>query len=174
MERITKISDKYIGLIEKWEGLKLKPYKCSAGIWTIGLGSTYYEDGKRVTEKDPAITKERAFEIFKHAASIMEKQVDASTVDTINQNQFDALFDFVYNAGYGSLKASSFLKKVNVNPNDPTIRENIMMWVYGGDGTKNGVDDDGDGLIDEAGEKKKIQGLVNRCKNRADLYFGLI
>lgn len=174
MQKITHISDKYLGLIEKWEGLKLSPYKCPAGIWTIGLGSTYYEDGKKVASTDKPITKERAFEIFKHAAATMEKQVDASTVDTINQNQFDALFDFVYNAGYGSLKSSSFLKKVNINPNDPTIRENIMMWVFGGDGSRNGVDDDGDGKIDEAGEKQKLKGLVNRCTNRANLYFGLI
>lgn len=37
-------------LIRKYEGCKLVSYKCPAGIWTIGWGTTYYPDGKSVKE----------------------------------------------------------------------------------------------------------------------------
>ena len=46
------------------EGLKLKPYLCSAGVPTIGIGSTIYPDGTRVTMLDKEITEEQANEYF--------------------------------------------------------------------------------------------------------------
>jgi len=174
--KITKVSNDFIKHVELFEcggdvTKYLKPYKCPAGVWTIGMGNTFYEDGKKVAPNDPAITKERAYAIFRVAIAYFEKQVDAYTTDAVNQHQFDALVDFAYNAGVGSLKASTLLKKVNINPNDPSIANEFMKWVFGGDGTKNGVDDDGDGLVDEAGEKKKLNGLVRRRQSEVDLYF---
>ena len=174
--KVTKVSEGFIHHVEKFEcggdvTKYLKPYKCPAGIPTIGYGNTFYEDGTKVKLTDPTITKERAIAILKKAMDYFEKQVDAYTTDSVNQNQFDALVDFAYNAGVGSLKSSTLLKKVNTNPNDPTIANEFMKWVYGGDGTHNKKDDDGDGLIDEPGEKQKLGGLVNRRKAEAELYF---
>ena len=60
-----KLDKNGYNLITKFEGLKLKPYLCSAKIPTIGYGNTYYPDGKRVTLLDKEITKEYAFEIFR-------------------------------------------------------------------------------------------------------------
>ena len=47
--KITKVSKKGLDLIKKFEGLKLKPYLCSAGVPTIGYGNTLYENGKKVS-----------------------------------------------------------------------------------------------------------------------------
>ena len=41
------ISQEGIALIKKFEGLKLNPYLCSAGVPTIGYGNTFYENGKK-------------------------------------------------------------------------------------------------------------------------------
>ena len=35
-----KCSQEGLALIKKFEGCKLKAYKCSAGVWTIGYGHT--------------------------------------------------------------------------------------------------------------------------------------
>ena len=34
------VSDKGLALIKQFEGLKLKAYRCPAGVWTIGYGWT--------------------------------------------------------------------------------------------------------------------------------------
>lgn len=171
MTKITKTGQEGIDLIKKYEGFRAKPYLCPAKVPTIGYGATYYSDGKKVTMNDKEISEPDAVKLLMEMLVTYEKSVDTFCVDTVTQNQFDALVSFAYNAGVGSLKISTLLKKVNVNPNDPTIRTEFLKWSFGGDGTHNGVDDDGDGLIDEAGEKQKLGGLVKRRTSEADLYF---
>jgi lysozyme len=140
MAKVTSASDNLVKLVEQFEGLFLKPYLCPAGVPTIGLGSTYYENGKRVGLKDPAITKERAYELFRHTLKQYEKDVDTYTRDDINQNQFDSLVDFAYNCGAGNLKASTLLKKVNENPNNPLIALEFKKWVKAGGKTLKGLE----------------------------------
>ena len=147
-----KIDQKGIDLIIKWEGLRLKPYLCSAGVPTIGYGSTYYANGTKVSLKDPEITKECAVELFKSAIKNYE---DAVTImigsKTITQNQFNALVSFAYNLGNNALRTSTLLKKVLANPSDKTIENEFNKWVNAGG--------------------KKLQGLVNRRKEEAQMYF---
>lgn len=173
MAKITKISSKGIALIKKYEGFYSKPYICPAGVPTIGYGTTYYPNGTKVTMKDPAITEIQATNLLIDNLATYEKSVDSFVRDDINQNKFDALVVFCYNVGVGNLKSSSLLKKVNINPNDPTIKDSFLKWVFGGDGTHNNVDDDGDGQVDEAGEKKKLNGLLKRRTDEANLYFSV-
>jgi lysozyme len=101
--------------------------------------------------QDESITHAQALEYFMHDVKQFELAVDAYCVDTINQNQFNALVSFAYNLGASSLKNSTLLKKVNANPKDPSIRQEFMKWVMA-----SGV---------------RVQGLVNRRKIEADLYF---
>ena len=112
--KVTKISKKGIDLIKKFEGLKLKPYLCSAGVPTIGYGNTFYENGKKVQLSDPAISQERADQLLAFTLTSFEKYVDSFCRDDISQNQFDALVSFCFNLGPNSLKSSTLLKKVNV------------------------------------------------------------
>ena len=138
-------------LICEFEGLKLKPYLCSAKIPTIGYGNTYYPNGKRVTLLDDAITKEYAFEIFKTIADKFAKRVDDMVTSELTQSQFNALVSFAYNVGTGAFATSTLLKKVNVNPNDATIKNEFLKWVRA--------------------NKKVIQGLVNRRNKEVLIYF---
>ena len=39
-------------LIKKYEGCRLTAYKCPAGVWTIGYGTTVYPSGKPVKSGD--------------------------------------------------------------------------------------------------------------------------
>ena len=149
--KVTKISQKGIDLIKKFEGLKLKPYLCSAGVPTIGYGNTFYETGKKVTLNDPAITEKRAEELLAHLLVSFEKYVDSYCRDDISQSQFDAIVSFAYNLGPNSLKASTLLKKVNVNPSDPTIKAEFLKWTKAGG--------------------RVLKGLVLRREAEAALYF---
>ena len=151
MSKITKTGTAGIELIKKFEGFMSKPYKCPAGIPTIGYGATFYPNGKKVTMADKSITEAEATELLKSMLKSFEQYVDSYCIDTITQNQFDALVSFCYNLGPANLKASTLLKKVNANPNDETIRAEFMKWTKAGGRT--------------------LKGLVTRRTAEADLYF---
>lgn len=137
--------------IKSYEGFSLQPYIDSAGIATIGYGSTYYEDGTRVQMTDPHITQQRAENLLAHCLRQYELAVDSYTRDDINQHQFNALTSFCYNEGAAKLKGSHLLQKINSNPADPEIKDEFGKWVYAGG--------------------KKINGLITRRKAEADMYF---
>lgn len=114
-------------LVEE-EGMVLKPYLDSVGVPTIGVGCTYYEDGRRVKMTDPPITKERAISLFRNILKNYEQTVWSVTRDDITQNQFNALVSICFNIGVTGFKRSTLLKKVNKNPKDPAIIEAFKMW----------------------------------------------
>ena len=51
------ICQEAVDLIKNFEGLRLTPYLCSAGVPTIGYGSTFYEDGRKVSLQDRKSTR---------------------------------------------------------------------------------------------------------------------
>lgn len=105
------ISDNGIELIISFEKLALKSYKCPAGIWTLGIGSTIF-NGKSVVEGQTC-TKEEAYNNFRiHLGKEIYPYFDKITVP-LNQNQFDALSSLVYNIGCGNFCSSTLLKKLN-------------------------------------------------------------
>lgn len=114
-------------LIKRFEGCKLKAYKCPAGVWTIGYGNTFYEDGTKVKEGD-VITQERAEELFDIIISDFVRMTDALVKSDVTENNFAAIVSFTFNVGTGNLKKSTLLKKVNANPKDPSIRAEFMKW----------------------------------------------
>lgn len=108
-------SNKCYDMIKKFEGFSSKPYKCPAGIPTIGYGSTFYENGTKVTMKDAPITEEKATELLKNVVNNFAQEVNKLIKVKVTQNQFDALVDFAYNLGIGNLGSSTLLKKVNAS-----------------------------------------------------------
>jgi len=141
--------------IKSKEGLKLKAYQDSAGIWIIGYGTIIYEDHSPVKKGD-VITQQRAEQLIEKEIISKSAKVNAAVTSTaINQNQFDALVSFSYNVGAGALLSSTLLKRVKTNPVDPKIRYAFMMW------NKAHVN----------GKLVAVQGLTNRRKAEADLYF---
>jgi lysozyme len=149
--KITKTGTAGIEMIKTFEGFKSAPYKCPAGIPTIGYGATFYPNGKKVTMTDKALSEAESVELLKHMLVSFEKYVDSYCRDDINQNQFDALVSFAYNLGPTNLKSSTLLKKVNANPQDETIKLEFMKWVKAGG--------------------KTLKGLVARREAESKLYF---
>jgi len=129
---IKKTDQAGMDFLAKEEGLILHPYLDSVGIPTIGIGSTYYPDGRRVQMTDPPLTREGAFELFSTVLETYEKTIWSTTRDDINQHQFNALVSLCFNIGAGNFKKSTVLVKVNINPNDPAIRQAFEMWKNAG------------------------------------------
>lgn len=110
------------------EGLRLKPYLDTKRVPTIAMGNTYYEDGRKVTMQDKPLTIEQAGNLATITADKFAFQVDSLLKTKVNQNQFNALVSLAYNIGITGFRNSTVLRKVNINPNDPAIKEAFMMW----------------------------------------------
>jgi len=137
-------------IIRKFEGLKLTAYLCPANVWTVGYGSTFYENGSKVQQGDK-ITLDRADKLLLEMVKRFEISVKGLVKSSINDNQLGALTSFAFNVGIGALSKSTLLKKVNANPNDLTIRNEFMRWTKAGG--------------------KVLKGLVTRREAEANLYF---
>ena len=135
-----------IELIKSFEGLRLKAYKCPAGVWTIGYGHT-----KGVKEGD-VITEQEAEDMLKKDVVGFEINVRGAVIPNLNDHQYDALTSFAYNVGLGNFRKSTLLRLINCGI---TAREDItnqfMRWVYAGG--------------------KKLAGLERRRTAEAELYF---
>jgi len=110
------------------EGLRLKPYLDTQGVPTIAMGNTYYLDGTKVTMNDKPITIEQAGNLASTTADKFAFQVDNLVKSKVNQNQFNALVSLAYNIGITGFRNSTVLRKVNINPNDPKIKDAFLMW----------------------------------------------
>lgn len=88
-----------IDFIKRFEGLALHPYLCSAGKPTIGYGSTFYPDGRKVTAQDKSITKDEAEKLLIDTLKPFENKVNRLITVPLTQNQFDALVSHTFNTG---------------------------------------------------------------------------
>jgi lysozyme len=117
-------------LLKKFEGCKLKAYRCPANVCTIGYGHTSAAGAPQVVD-GMTITQAQAEDILKRDIVKYEIAVMDLVKVKLTQNQFDVLVDFAYNAGVGNLKSSTMLKKVNAGDLDAVPAE-LMKWTKGG------------------------------------------
>ncbi len=155
MDKITRASKNCLMLIEHYEcggdfRKFLKAYKCPAGKWTIGMGTTRYPEGGRVMPGDE-ISEHRVFELLTYDLAAAESAVASAVIPCINQSQFDALVDFTYNLGILAFKNSTLLKVINKNPVDPLIDKQFNRWIIAGG--------------------KPLSGLIKRRQSESWLYF---
>ena len=96
-----KLSQNGSRILKNFEGVRLEAYKCSAGIWTIGVGHTGKVDGKAIC-RGMKITQTKVDELFKQDIIKFENYVNNCGLK-LNQNEFDALVSFTFNLGPGCL-----------------------------------------------------------------------
>lgn len=116
----------------KFEGVYLRPYLCPAGVPTIGVGATFYEDGRKVSLNDPSITRERAIQLlhFHIRRHFLPKTVRLCPgADT--PARVAALCDFAFNLGHGALAGSTLRRKVNAGEWEEA-RVQILRWTRAG------------------------------------------
>ena len=121
-----------VKLAKPFEGLRLKPYLCPAGIPTIGYGSTFYTSGKKVTLQDPPITIDYAEKLLLFEMNNCIRKTFKYCPHLIRYPQrLGAIADFTFNLGAGRLQISTLRRKVNQEDWKAAKRE-LMKWVRGG------------------------------------------
>lgn len=155
-----KISDKCLEMIRHHEGVRYRPYKCPAKLWTVGVGHVLYpEQGKlpldrrgdyALMDKDNRqFSKEEVDGILRNDLARFERGVAQYCPVSLSQGQFDALVSFSFNVGLGTLQRS-------------TLRQKILR----GDAAENEF------LRYTIGGGKVLKGLVNRRNDERALYLG--
>ena len=107
----SDIPSKAIDLIAEFEGFRASPYNDGVGVVTIGYGSTFYEDGTKVTYKDPPITETRAKAMMETITQKNFWDVIKTTIPFWNEmsdGQRGALLSFSYNLGAHFFGSSGF------------------------------------------------------------------
>ncbi|ASU33138.1 lysozyme [Mucilaginibacter xinganensis] len=151
-----QLSEQGLKLIKSFEGMRLNAYRDTAGVWTIGYGSTRYNDAKRVKPGDKLANESVADTLFRKTLGDYQNAVNKFVTVPLTQNQFDALVSFAYNTGTGALKASTLLTKLNETDYAGAAAQ-FLIW----------------NKITDPKSKKKIvsDALVTRRKKESQLFL---
>lgn len=123
-----------IELIKRFEGFSAKAYKCPAGVWTIGYGSTTWEDGRPVRPGD-TITQVKAEALV---VDWLNKNVRPKLANVrLNPSQVAAIESLVYNIGWANFSRSKCWAAIQKrNWGDVYLQWN---WIIGGGKVLNGL-----------------------------------
>lgn len=124
-------------LIKEFEGFRRNAYLCPAGVWTIGYGSTFYPDGRKV-QKGDVISNKEAEELLKITVNNFANEVDRLVTVPINDNQFSALVSFTFNVGVYAFKNSTLRRVLNQGNYQEAARQ-FLRWDKAGGKTLAGL-----------------------------------
>lgn len=117
------VSAKAVEMIQHHEGIRYRPYRCPARLWTVGVGHVLYpEQGKLPVdqrdgfalrpEDDRQFTKDEVDGILRRDLQRFDRGVEQLISVALTQGQFDACVSFAFNVGLGTLQRSTFRQKV--------------------------------------------------------------
>jgi lysozyme len=156
----VKVSKEAIEGIKKDEGVRTKPYRCPALLWTVGVGHVIDPNHIRVKlderkniplppEWDRVLSMAEVDAILANDLATFERGVLRLCPSGLTQGRFDALVSFSFNVGLGNLQRSTIRMKHNRGDFDGAA-EGFMAWTKAGG--------------------KELPGLVKRRKHERALY----
>lgn len=125
-------SKECIAKIKSCESLKLKSYKCPAGIWTVGYGHT------KNVKPEQWITPAKAEELFLEDMKETYRDIESKLTIT-RQGQFDALCSFIFNIGADKFYNSTLFKLIKSKANDLLIQKEFKKWCHSNGRVLNGL-----------------------------------
>ena len=157
------ISQKALGCIKHHEGVRNKPYRCPASLWTIGVGHVLYPEQAKLTVEDrikyPIKPEDNRVFTMEEVDAILAKDLERfergvlKYCPTANGKQgwLDSLVSFSFNVGLGTLQRSTLRQKHNRGDYEGAADEFLKYCKAGG---------------------KVLKGLENRRKDERALYLG--
>ena len=116
-------------LIRKFEGLRLKPYRCPAGVPTIGYGHTGPDvrmDMKPISEAVAEAMMHSDADVFYRAAGKLSPLLWLE-----GDAKHSAIADFCFNLGSTRYKASTLKRRIDAGDWHGATEE-LQKWVWGG------------------------------------------
>jgi lysozyme len=115
-------------LIADFEGLRLKAYQDTGGIWTIGYGSTKNPFTGQYVKQGDIITKETALSWLKKDIEQRQLAISKLIKVPVNNNQLAALTSLAYNIGLGAFQLSTLLRLLNQKADKVAIADQFLRW----------------------------------------------
>lgn len=127
-----KTSERAIKLIKHHEGVRNRPYRCPAGLWTVGVGHLI-GDGKSLPESwNRLFTKEEIDGILKRDLQRFERGVLKMLPNVpLRQGEFDCLVSFSFNLGLGTFQRST-LRQALLRGDKKAAMESLMKYCRAG------------------------------------------
>jgi len=140
-----------LNTIQQFEGLKLKAYKDSVGIWTIGFGNIFNLDTGNPIKEGDEITQETADRWLKIEVDQLQAKMQKVITVPLTDNQLTAITSLVYNIGFGAFKRSTLLRLLNAGATKEEVAKQFLRWNKAGG--------------------KEIKGLTNRRQAEFNLFL---
>ena len=156
-----RVSERAIEMIKHHEGVRVRPYRCPALLWTVGVGHVIDPShiGVKLDERknlpipkgwDRALGMDEVNDILARDLVAFERGVLRLCPTGLTQSRFDALVSFAFNVGLGNLQRSGIRMKHN-RVEFEGAAEAFMLWTKAGG--------------------KELPGLVKRRKDERALYL---
>lgn len=156
-----KVSAEACRVIRHHEGVRYKPYKCPAKLWTIGVGHVLYPEQAKLpmdqrdafplrSEDNRVWSEAEVDELLKQDLVRFERGVHTYCPVELTQSMFDALVSFSFNVGLGTLQRSTLRQKLLRGDVEGAADEFLKYTIGGG---------------------KILPGLVKRRKDERALFL---
>ncbi len=141
-----------INLIKQFEGVRNRPYPCSANLWTVGVGHLI-GDGKLLPDSyNRTFTKEEINALLIRDIYRFERGIRMYIKVPLRQCEYDSLCSFAFNLGLGTLQRSTLRQKINRGDKEGAAKEILKYCRAGG---------------------KIIKGLQRRREAEYQMFLGL-
>ena len=145
-----KASKECLKMLAHHEGVRQKPYRCPAGLWTVGVGHLIGDGHSLPDSWNRTFSLEEVYAILAKDVDRFERGVERLITVPLKQCEMDALVSFSFNLGLGCLQRSSIRQKLNRGDKEEAILSLLKYNKAGG---------------------KVLKGLDNRRKDEARLFF---
>ena len=157
-----RVSQKAIEVIRHHEGVRFRPYRCPAKLWTIGVGHVLYpnqgalpldqrQDFQLQESDNRTFSAEEVDAILRGDLDRFERGVERLFSVPLSQGMFDGLCSFSFNCGLGTAQRSTLRQKVLRGDKDGAADEFLKYTMGGG---------------------KVLPGLVKRRNDERAMFLG--
>ena len=126
------VSKAAIALIKHHEGVRSRPYRCPARLWTVGVGHLI-GDGKLLPDSyNRTFSQEEIDGILKSDLRRFELGVHKMLPNVpLRQHEFDALVSFCFNLGLGCFQRST-LRQALLRGDKKAAMESLVKYCRAG------------------------------------------
>lgn len=125
------VSAEGLDFIKRFEGVRNRPYRCSAGLWTVGVGHLIGNGKLLPKDWDRTFTEKEINDLLAADIRKFERGVRMYVKVPLRQCEFDAICSFAFNLGLGTLQRSTLRQKIN-RGDKKGAAENLLRYCYAG------------------------------------------